>query len=57
MLAGDQLGQEAALLLVVAVAPELVDAEVGMGAVAQAHGGGAAAQLLDGDDVLEIAQP
>ena len=57
MLAGQQLGQEAPLLLVVAVAADLVDAEVGVRAVAQPDSGGRAAQLLDGDDVLEIAQP
>ena len=57
MLAGDQLGQEALLLLVGAVAADLVDAEVGVRAVGEADGGRGAAHLLDGDDVLEIAQP
>ena len=57
MLAGDQLGQEALLLLVAAVAADLVDAEVGVRAVGEADGGRAAADLLDGDDMLEVAQP
>ena len=56
MLAGDQLGQIAGLLVGVAVAAYLIDAEIGMGAVAQAHRGRAAADFLHGDDMLEIAQ-
>ena len=56
MLAGDQLGQEALLLLVAAVAADLVDAEVGVRAVAEADGGRGAAHLLDRHDVLEIAE-
>ena len=56
MLAGDQLGQEAALLLVAAVTADLVDAEVGMGTVGETDGGRGAAQLLDRNDMLEIAQ-
>jgi hypothetical protein len=55
VLAGDQLGQVAALLIVVAVAPDLVDAEVGVGTVAQADRGRGTADLLHGDAVLQIA--
>jgi hypothetical protein len=57
MFAGDQLGQKAALLLVAAVAADLVHAEVGVGAIAQADRRRGTAQLLDRDHVLEIAQP
>ncbi len=56
MLAGDQLGQEALLLLLGAGAADLVDAEIGVRAVAQADRGRGAADLLDGDDMLEIAE-
>src|ERR1700748_2136003 len=57
MLAGNQLWQIFALLLFIAVAADLVDAEVGMRAVGQADGGGGARNLLQRDAVLEIAQP
>ncbi len=56
MFAGHQLGEIAALLFVRAPAPHLVDAEVGVRAVGQAHRGGGAADLLHRDDVLEIAE-
>src|SRR3712207_3672120 len=57
MLAADQLGQEALLLLVVGPPPDLVDAQVGVRAVAEADRGGSAGDLLLGDDMLEIAEP
>ena len=56
MLAGDQLRQVCALLRLAAVAADLVDAEVGMGAVGQPDGGGGARHLLHGDAMLEIAE-
>src|SRR5262245_9053700 len=56
MLAGDQLAEIAALLLVVAVAADLVDAEVGMRAVGEPDRGGGARNLLHGDAVLEVAE-
>ena len=56
MLAGQQLGQEALLLVVVAVATYLVDAQVRVGAVAETHGGRGAGNLLDRDHMLEIAE-
>ena len=57
MLARDQLGQVAPLVLVAAIAPDLVDAEIGMGAIGQPDRRRAAADLLHGDAVLEIAEP
>ena len=57
MLAGQELGQEALLLVVVAVAPDLVDAEVGVRPVAQADGRRRSRQFLDRDHMLEITQP
>ena len=57
VLARDQLGQVLALLRVGAVAADLVDAQVGVRAVGQPDRGRAAADLLHGDAVLEIAQP
>src|ERR1700722_6619327 len=56
MLATDQLRQITALLLRAAPAPDLVDAEIGVGAVAQAHRGRGAGPLLHRHHVLEIAQ-
>ena len=55
--AGDQPRQEALLLLVVAEAPQLVDAEVGMRAVGEADRARSAADLLHGDDVFQVAEP
>ena len=55
MLAADQLGQIAALLRLVAVAADLVDAEVGVRAVGQADRGRGARDLLHRDDVFQIA--
>ena len=52
MLAGDQLGKVTPLLLVVAVARDLIDAEIGMGAVGEADRGRGAAHLLDRDAML-----
>src|SRR4051794_4535198 len=57
MLARNQFGQIFALLRVAAVAADLVDAEVGMRAVGKADCGRGARNLLDGDAVLEIAEP
>ena len=56
MLAADQLGQIFALLLVVRPAADLVDAEVGVGAVAEADRGRGARHFLLRDDMLEIAE-
>ncbi len=56
MLAGNQPRQVAALLLVGAEAPQLVDAEIGMRAVGEADGARDAADLFHGDDVLEVAE-
>ncbi len=56
MLAGNQLGQVFALLRFVAVAAELVDAEIGMGAVGEADGGRGTRDLLYGDAMGEVAQ-
>jgi hypothetical protein len=55
VLAGDQPRQVAALLLLGAVAADLVDAKVGVRAVGQADRGGGAADLLHGHHVLEVA--
>ena len=57
MLAGDQLGQILALLLGVAVAVDLVDAEIRVRAVGQADRRRAARDLLHRDAMREIAQP
>src|SRR6266702_4315617 len=56
MLAGDQLRQIFPLLQLVAVAADLVDAEVGMRAVGQADRGRRPRNLLDRDAMLEIAE-
>jgi hypothetical protein len=56
VLARDELGEVPGLLLVVGPAADLVDAEVGVRAVAEADRRGGAAHLLAGDDVLEIAE-
>src|SRR5829696_150448 len=57
MLARDQLGQILPLLRLIAVAADLVDAEVGMRAVGQAYRRRRPRKLLDRDAVLEIAEP
>ena len=57
MLAGDQPGQIAAALVGRAVEPQLVDAEVGMRAIAEPHGRRRPAHLLHGDAMLQIAEP
>ncbi len=55
MLAGDEFRQVAALLVLIAVAEDLVHAKVGMRAIRQADGGGGAADLLHRHDVLQVA--
>ena len=55
MLAGDELRQVLALLRLVAVAADLIHAQVGVGAVGQADRRRGAADLLHRDDVGEIA--
>ncbi len=55
MLAGDQFRQILALLLGVAVQLDLIDAEIGMGAIGERHGGGRASDLLDHDRMRQIA--
>src|SRR6516164_4548531 len=57
MIARDQLGQIFALLRRIAVAADLVDAEIGMGAVGQADSGGRTRNLLHRDAMFEIAEP
>src|SRR5215204_968029 len=57
MLARDQLRQIFALLRVVAVAADLVDAEVGMRAIGQADCCRRPRHFLDRDAMLEIAEP
>ena len=56
MLAGDQFGQIFRLLLGARPAPDLVDAEVRMGAVAEPDRGRGARHLLLSDDMFEIAE-
>ncbi len=56
MLAADQPGQIAALLVRRAPAADLVDAEIGVGAVGQAHRGRGAGHLLHGHHMLQIAE-
>jgi hypothetical protein len=55
VLARDEAGRYFALLLFRAVQLDLVDAEVGVGAVGQADRGRGAADLLDRDGVREVA--
>src|SRR6185312_10864787 len=57
MLARDQFGEETLLLLVTAVSTDLIDAEIGVRAVAQSHRRRRAAYLFDGNDMFEIAEP
>ncbi|MNE19121.1 hypothetical protein D3C80_1121900 [compost metagenome] len=56
VLAADQLGQVLGFLFVVAVAVDLVDAEVGVGAIGQGHRGRAAADFFHGDHVSQVTQ-
>ena len=56
MLAGQQFRQIAALLLLGAVAADLIDAEIGMRAIGKADGGRRPADLLHGDAMGEIAK-
>src|SRR6476646_1686968 len=56
MLARDQLPEVATLLLVAAVAADLVDAQVRMRAVGQPDRGGAARDFFHRNAVLEIAE-
>ena len=57
MLARDQLGQVAPALRGCAVQLDLVDAEVGVRAVAEPDRGRGPAHLLHGDAMLQIAEP
>ena len=57
MLAGDELRQIFALLLLSAVAADLVDAQVRVRAVGEGHRRGRAGNLLHGHDVSEVAEP
>jgi hypothetical protein len=54
MLARDQLRQVLALLQLAAVAADLVNAEVGVGAIGEADRGRAAAHLFHGHDMGEV---
>src|SRR5439155_23761579 len=56
VLAGNQLRQVFALLGVIAVAPDLVDAQVGVRAIGQANRRGTARDLLHRDAMLEITE-
>ncbi|MNM92775.1 hypothetical protein D3C81_1051190 [compost metagenome] len=56
VLAADQLGQVLGLLFGVAVALDLVDAEVGVGAVGEGDRSRTTADLLHGDHVGQVAQ-
>ena len=51
----DELGQVVLLLLVGAVAVDLVNAQVGVRAVRESHGCRGTADFLHGDDVCEVA--
>ena len=55
MLARDQLRQILALLCLGSVAPDLIDTEIGVGAVGEADRSGAAADLLHRDAMREVA--
>src|SRR5689334_10557781 len=56
MLARDQFRQVFALLVVIAPTADLIDAEIGMGAIGKSDRGRCAGHLLLGDDMLEIAE-
>ena len=55
MLAADQLGQVAGLLFGIAVAMDLVDAQIGVGTVGQADRGGGAGDFLHRHHMRQIA--
>lgn len=55
MFAGDEFRQISVLLLLRSPAVDLVDAEVGMGAIGEADGSGSPAYLLHRDAMGEIA--
>src|SRR5262249_37890307 len=57
VLAGDELAEITALLIVAAVAANRVDAEVGMRAIGQPDRGRGARDFLHRDAVLEIPEP
>ncbi len=56
MLAAEQFGQIAPLLRVRPIAADLIDAEIGMGAVREANRGRGPADLLHGEAMGEIAK-
>ena len=56
MLSVDQLGQVAPFLVIGAVPEYLVDAEIGVGAVAEADAWGASGNLFHGDGVGQVAK-
>ncbi len=56
MLAGDQFRQVFAFLGIVAVAADLIDAQVGVGAIGQSDRGRTAADFLHGDAVFEVTE-
>ena len=55
MLAGNELGQIAGFLFGAAVAVNLIHAQVGVGAIGQADGGGGPREFLHDDDMGEVA--
>ena len=57
MFAADQLGQVPCLLLVIAPAADLVDAQVAVRAIAEPDRGAGPADFLYRDDMVEIAEP
>ena len=56
MLAGDQLGQIPFLLLGTAIAPDLIDAKIGMSTVGQPDSSRSARDFFHGDAMGEIAE-
>ena len=56
VLAADQLGEVAASLLVGAVAGDLVDTQIGVGTIAEAHAGRAAGDFLHDNGVGQVAE-
>ena len=57
MLARDEAGEVFRLLLVIAPAADLIEAQVGMRAIGQTNAGARAADFLARDDVFELAEP
>ena len=57
MLAGNQLREVAALLLIASIAPDLVHAKVRVRAVGKADARAGPAHLLHGDAMFQIAEP